>query len=271
MKKIGFILIALFFVLMPLMNAQPPPQQNVNTNIGLDIQITQGDIFENGIFHIFNTHVFNISDGLRVNDTSTSCVFHLSDNVGNHIINQVAMDYDLSGLDWDFNVTGGNFTRNGDYNYLIVCNATDIGGFSAKEFKVTPTGKVLETSDSITFITLTGSSILLFLLCLFGGIMLPFRNNRGEEDEIISINKLKYFKIGFLFLSYVLFIWILNLLFALSNNFSILTQYTGFFKIMFMVMNSMSYPIFVFMLILMGGLAWKDLQLKKLLERGQHG
>ena len=85
---------------------------------------------------------------------------------------------------------------------------------------------------------------------------------------IISIDKLKYFKVGLLFMSYVLFVWLLNLLFSLSNNFSILTQYTAFFRIMFVVMNAMSYPLFVFMFILMGALAWKDWQLKKLLLRG---
>ena len=176
---------------------------------------------------------------------------------------------------------GQNMTKNGvDYNYTFVqtdllgdyiynvCGDKDgILNCENIDFIITPTGRILETSDSITYVILTAGSILLFLLCLYGGLVLPFRNRRDEEG-IISVDKLKYFKIGLLFLSYVLFVWMLNLLFSLSNNFSILTQYTGFFEIMFRVMNAMSYPIFVFMLILMGALAWKDLQLKKLLERG---
>ena len=167
------------------------------------------------------------------------------------------------------------------YNYTF-CNTSLVGeyivnGFGDPDgvrtswiynFWITPTGRKLETSDSITNLVLTAISLILFLLCLWGGIALPFKNNRNDEGGIISVQKLKYFKVGLIFLSYVFFVWMLNLILALSTNFSILTQYTKFFEVIFSVMNAMSYPIFVFMLIIMAILAWKDLQLKKLLQRG---
>lgn len=167
------------------------------------------------------------------------------------------------------------------YNYTF-CNTTIVGAYTANGvgnpdgkitswtygFDVTPTGTILKTSDSNLYILLTLASLFLFLLTLWGGIVLPFRSNRNEEGEIISVQKLKYFKVGLFFLSYVFFMWMLNLLLALSTNFSILTQYTKFFEVVFSVMNVMSYPLFVLMLIIMSILAWKDLALKKLLQRG---
>ncbi len=136
------------------------------------------------------------------------------------------------------------------------------------DFEVTPTGTILKTSDSNLYILLTLGSLFFFLLCLWGGIVLPFGNQRNDEGKVISVQKLKYFKVGLLFLSYVFLIWMLNLFLALSTNFSILTQYTKFFEVIFSVMNAMSYPLFVFMLIIMSIMGWKDLALKKLLLRG---
>lgn len=144
-KKKGNIFLFLFllsFFSFSLVVAQPPPstQTNINIDVGLQIEFTQVSIFENGEDHLFNAHVFNISTGLRVDNTTTQCSFHLFDNKGDHQIDQVPMIFDTFGIDWDYNVSGENFTRNGDYSYLIVCNSTDIGGFLSSGFTITPTG-----------------------------------------------------------------------------------------------------------------------------------
>ena len=173
-------------------------------------------------------------------------------------------------------------TRDNTYYNYSFCNITEIGTYNVHGFgdldgektswvyyfTITPTGTILKTSDSLTYIILTIGSLFFFLLTLWGGMVLPFRNQRNDEGRIISVQKLKYFKVGLLFLSYVFFVWMLNLLLALSTNFSILTQYTKFFEVVFSVVNAMSYPIFVLMLIVMSIMAWKDLALKKLLLKG---
>ena len=56
-------------------------------------------------------------------------VYVKDDNLGNHIINQFPMLYDSIGLDYELNAIRDNFTRNGAYSYLIVCNASAVGGF----------------------------------------------------------------------------------------------------------------------------------------------
>lgn len=135
-------------------------------------------------------------------------------------------------------------------------------------FDVTITGTVLDTADSINYLILIIGVLFFFILCLYWGITLPLKNERNSENKIISVQKLKYLKISCLFVSFLLFIWLANLLFALANNFEILSSYSKFFEVIFIVLNALAYPVFVLMLIFMGSLAWKDLKLRKLLTRG---
>lgn len=239
-KKILLLIIAGIF-LISLVSAV---QQTLGTFKQSDcIQLIQshGNTSYNNISFVYQTNnatLYNISDEMTKVGTFYNYTFCNTSLVGEYIVNGFG-DPDGEKTVWIYN------------------------------FWVTPTGRILETSDSVTYIILTLASLFFFVLCLWGGMVLPFRNNRDSETGgIISVQKLKYFKVGLIFLSYVFFIWFLNLLLALSTNFSILTQYTKFFEVVFSVMNAMSYPIFVFMLVFMSILAWKDLQLKKLLQRG---
>ena len=267
----SFLLVVLILLIFPLIYAQQPPpapQTNININVGLQIEFTQISVFENSKDHIFNVHVFNISTGKKVDDVTTECFFHLFDNTGFHVINQLSMPFDSVGLDWDLNITGGNFTRNGLYSSLVVCSADDIGGFASVGFIVTQTGDQLTESISMIYFILTLGVFGIFLLTLWGAIVLPMKNPRGGLDEIVDVSILKYFKLGLMFLSYTLFMWLINLLLTLSNNFIILSQYLGFFTMMFVILRSFIWPLFVIMWATFTFLAWKDLQLIKLLERG---
>ena len=263
----SFLLVVLILLIFPLVSAQQPPpatQTNVNINVGLQIEFTQVSTFELGEDHLFNAHVFNISNGLRVDNTTTDCTFHLFNNTGDHQIQQQPIPFDSVGIDWDFNVLGGNFTRAGFYSYLVVCNSSDIGGFLSSGFEITPTGFSLTESISMIYFILILGVFGIFLLTLWGAIVLPMKNPRGGLDEIVDVGILKYFKLGLMFLSYALFVWIINLLLTLSNNFIILTQYLGFFTMIFEILRVFIWPLFVIMWVTFVFLGWKDLLLIKL-------
>ena len=207
-------------------------------------------------------------DDMNLIQTCGNCTFNNISTVlypnSSIAISNVKMTKDDTFYNYTFNdtQTTGIYIVNGfgDPNGIKTSWAYDV--------EVTPTGTLLETSDSINYAILTLGSLFLFLLCLYGGMVLPFRNGRDGEGKIISVEKLKYFKVGLLFLSYVFFAWFLNLLLTLSTNFSVLTQFTKFFEVIFSVTNTVSLALFVLMLFVMSVLAWKDLQLKKLLEKG---
>ena len=163
MKKgnIFLFLFLLSFLFIPLANAQPPPQVNVNLDTGIGVEFTKIDVFENGKSHFFNIHAFNRSNGLRLDNVTTTCFLHVFDNTGFHIINNFEMGFDATGKDWDRNVTGGNFTRNGEYATLVTCNATEIGGFASFGFMVTPTG-VLDLFGFYIIILLVSAVLIIW-------------------------------------------------------------------------------------------------------------
>lgn len=271
MEKKLIIAILFLLVLFPLISSVPPPQTNVNTAIGLEVQFPQIEAHRSNATHEFNFHVYNISDGLRLDNTSVNCVFNLYNPHGIGLINQSTLPFSIANQDWEIIVLGGNFTITGEYNVLVDCNDGGFGGFDSFEVVVTTTGSILTTADTFIFFILTIGSLFLFVLCLWGGIVLPFRNKRSGgigEIKVIGVEWAKYPKIGLLFLSYVFLLWTLNLFLALATNFSSIQPFIGFFSIMFTVLNSASYPLFVVVFIIMFVLALKDLKLKALLDRG---
>ncbi len=164
--KFSPIFIFLFLlVLTPFISAQQPPniQTNINVNTGLQVEFPQIFVFENGKDYLFTTHVFNISTGLGVTNDTTTCFFHLFDNRGAHQIDEVAMTFDPIDTDFDYNVLGANFTRNGEYFYLITCNTTEIGGFDSVGFEVTQDG-----FESIVFPQQFSVIALGIILIMFG-------------------------------------------------------------------------------------------------------
>ncbi|HEC39524.1 hypothetical protein LCGC14_0538230 [marine sediment metagenome] len=165
-KPLPIFIFLFLLVLTPLTFAQQPspaPQTNVNINVGLQVEFTQVDILENGKDHTFNAHVFNISTGLRLTNSTIDCTYHLFNNTGEHQIDQVPMIFNEFGIDWDFLVLGNNFTRNGEYSYLVVCNTSNIGGFLSREIQVTQDGLI-----TIPFPQQFSIIALGFILIMFG-------------------------------------------------------------------------------------------------------
>ncbi len=139
-KFLTILFLSLFFV--SLVSAVKPTQQGANVFLeGYDIEFTGIDIYENGENIYFTNHVFNISNGLELDVTEINCTFDLYDNKGFHLLNEVQMEWDVEGNDFEYIVLGGNFTRNGAYCHMIHCNSSAFGGFEESCFEVTPTGE----------------------------------------------------------------------------------------------------------------------------------
>ena len=261
------ILIILLLFLLPQITAQPPFQVGEFTT-GYFIESQTLQTYKNGEHILFNSHVFNISSGVRITNTTANCTFHLFNNQGEHILNQIAMNFDTVGMDWELNVTGTNFTTNGDFSTLTVCQGTGLGGFLVIGFEVTPTGTELTPARGIIYLGLLLGVLFVFSLTMWGSIVLPFKNKRGALGEIVDVGFLKYFKIMLIFLTYALLVWVINLLLTLSNSFILLSQYVGFFTMVFVILRSLIWPLFVLMWIAFIVMGWRDLQLVKLLTRG---
>ena len=150
-KNKAILIIPLIFLLMiSIVYSQPPfIEEPVDITNGLVISFPLLFVFEQNKDIIFNFHVFNATSGVAMNSSNTNCTFHLFDNTGNHIINQKGVPFDGIGQDWELNVSGTNFTRLGNYAFLVNCQTSDLiaGGFDNHRFRVTIDGEDEESGE----------------------------------------------------------------------------------------------------------------------------
>jgi len=160
-------------------------------------------------------------------------------------------------------------TRDGTgYNYTLLRNFTlglqglgryNVNGFGdlngidtvwAYTFKVTKTGTDLKTGESLIFILLTFAMFIFFMICFYFAIVTPYSNEINKSGMVIKVTKLKYVKLFFISLSYIIFIWFLNVLIGLSDNFVSLTLFFGFMSFLFQFLNFVAWPFIIFILVL---------------------
>ena len=67
----------------------------------------------------------------------------------------------------------------------------------------------------------------------------------------MRITKTKYIKLGLILFTYGFFTWFLNILIGLSEYFASLTMYYGLFSGIFWIMNAMSLPVAIVILVIM--------------------
>lgn len=114
-------------------------QQTINIASGYTIKIPQINNLERGMNYTFNFHVTNISNGVPIDNSSTTCQFHLEDKYGNSIV-QLNATHEKTNVvnEWDALVVGGNFSYLSEYTYSIQCNSSvnNIGGIESSSFNV---------------------------------------------------------------------------------------------------------------------------------------
>ena len=137
--------IFLLILVTTLVTAQPPIFTQF-VDEGLTIDFVKITIQQQNKDFQYNFHVFNTSNGIRLTNSTTSCNFHLFMNDGVHIIQEMSIPFDVSGEDWELTVKGNNFTRLGEYAYLVDCSSTEgLGGSVSVGFEVTADSKERDT------------------------------------------------------------------------------------------------------------------------------
>ncbi len=133
---------------------------------------------------------------------------------------------------------------------------------------ITNISTAITIEEAIIYVVLTIAVFLMFLCCVWGAIGLPARNRMNEFDRVISIEIMKYPKLGFTFLAYAFFTWFINILMIMSNSLVSLTAYQGFFEMIFNFLMAGLYAAFIAMLVIFFMVAANDLKLRDLLTRG---
>lgn len=163
---------------------------------------------------------------------------------------------------------GPNETISSDVGIYFVQGVSNLDEPFKACYIITNITTSITIQESIIYVVLTISVFLMFLFSVWGAIGLPARNRRNELNRVISIEIMKYPKLGFMFLSYALFTWFINILMIMSNSLVSLTAYQGFFEMIFNFLMAGLYAVFIAMLVIFFIVAAKDLKLRDLLTRG---
>lgn len=263
-----FFLIVVGVLLIGSISAALPPQTNVNIDVGLDIDFPKIDVVKINEAFEFNFHVFNRSTGLILDNTTTSCAFHLFNKSGEHIIAEQNISFDDVSKDFNINILSGNFSSTGSYYYLVDCSTSSFGGFVSSSFEVTSTGEEFTIQKAIIYSVFFAILIFIFILTIFGIEKLPPSNAKDEEGKIISINNLKYLRATLWMFEWMI---VIGILFISSN---LAFAYLGeelFANVLFTLFNiclGLSPIIIIVWFFWIFAEIFQDRKIKKLLERG---
>jgi len=146
-------------------------------------------------------------------------------------------------------------TMNGQEGFYEWSNTNDLGTYYYKttgsngitnedSFDVTPNGKEFTTQNSISYLGYILILLFTFLLTLYGAINTKWEHLKNEQNEVLSINNLRYVKVFLFTMSYLLMMF----LFGLSYKFfreADMQGFTDFFYYTYTVLQSLMYPIII--------------------------
>ncbi len=128
-------------------------------------------------------------------------------------------------------------------------------------------GREFTTADSILYIFLSISIFIMFAIALYFQITLPSKNPKEDNGIILKVTRVKYLKFMLILVTYPLFLWFLNILIAISTNFSSLSQFLGFFSFLFDVLVRLGLPLFIFVFVVIMFNVIKDNHIKDMVKR----
>lgn len=160
MKKL-LLFLMLFILIIPIAIAQPPVTITQQFTEGYIIEATTQEYVKQNTAHIFNFFVYNISNGVQITNTSSSCVFYMANTTGGVLINAPAKYIGY----WNVNIAGSNFSEIGIKPYGVKCNDTNLGGAVVSDFIVTPSGKnPSQSNNSIPLVIAIGIVIIVLVM-----------------------------------------------------------------------------------------------------------
>ena len=162
-KLLAFFLSFVVLLIIPFSIAQPPFQQ-ISGNDGLLIEYPSVEYLKLNQHFRIDINVLNTS-GTIMTDTSTSCVFHLKNSSGDHLLKD-NMSYDG---EFHYTINKTFLSEIGVKPYQIKCNTSNYGGIAAGTFEVTSTGTATDeqAAKQNSFNKIWVLGIILFISLFF--------------------------------------------------------------------------------------------------------
>lgn len=139
----------------------------------------------------------------------------------------------------------------------------------ATYFFVTYTGEDLTVAKSISYVLIFVISFIVFFALLIMGIYLPSGNNRNEmTGYIIAVSNIKYLKLLFLGLAYMMAVFISYFSWMISYAYMDMDFVSEILRIIFTILAVLVLPLFVLFIYLTIANLVRDSQIGESLSRG---
>lgn len=194
------ILIFILLLIIPIsLGVNPHIQKTPANSLGLDIRAMEYDYIKLNNDFDFKFHVFNISDGVPVTNSTVVCYFHLYNQTGKHIADINPVTNFNHNFDWEVPISKNNFTSVGEYSAIFQCNksSANIGGFYSFNFMVTNSGEDPTETNYGNIALIIGLIGLSFLFLYFG-------LNLGNDHFLLKLISILFSFISILFIPAVL-------------------------------------------------------------------
>jgi hypothetical protein len=119
-------------------------------------------------------------------------------------------------------------------------------GFDVLYFEVTQTGRQLNQSKSILYVLVWIICFLIMIGLIYLGINIPYSNKRDEmSGYILAVNNIKYLKMLFLALAYVVAVFISYLNWMISYSYLDMEFLSNILRFVFTFMAVLTLPLFI--------------------------
>lgn len=154
-----------FIFMLTIVSAQVPFQEYTGET-GVQVVYQKFDVIKANQEFMVHTHVFNLSNGQFLDNTTTSCFLYVSSSNGTIIIDdQMVFEYPY---DYTYNINS-QLLQVGKGSWIMQCNTSyNTGGFASGEVLITSTGTVLSVGQSIIYSALFLVLIMFFVVSLYG-------------------------------------------------------------------------------------------------------
>lgn len=141
-----------------------------------------------------HVHVINITAGSNnfLTNESTSCILHLYNETGNHLI-QTNYSWEAGGMEWEFSIAGGNFSKPETYSFYIQCVSSDSICAVSGSVDATTTGTTITTAQAIIYLISFTFLIFIFGLLILALFQIP-KDIKDDEGFVVNVSKLEYLR-----------------------------------------------------------------------------
>lgn len=207
---------------------------------------------------------FDINNSLCLN--TTTCQMTINNPNSTNLIKNQEMTFNDNFF--NYTLSSAQNQNLGEHYVTTTCQGST-NGFSTFVYEVTPSGTEPSTAQGLMYVVLIVVAIFLLCLSAFGCYSLNTNNQFDFGGQLIKINLNKYLKFGLFYLSYILLIILVFFIRQVTENFLFLSFTANLFRVIFLFLVIMFFPLFLIGLVLMFlRFLLLDYELLKLKKRG---